>query len=265
MTSHSQTNPDLRYLKLLAREYPTVAKASSEIINLKAILCLPKGTEHFISDVHGESTAFLHMLKNASGVVREKVDTLFENVMTKLSDEFSGDILIAEAKKEVNYPGTSEYQTGFSFRMDLYSSTDAEFNKTKGYFQENERGQYFTENAWKYGIIFRFPVDDFPNSSWESKTYKTGISSRMNLYRYVGVAHSTAMRVMDYCLEEYVEFLMEHPHITIYQDGALKYEVYRIEASDTETSFSLPVPNPASAFQASLDNMGGIVLAYTYN
>ena len=78
-----QQPADMKYLKLLAREYPTIAEVSTEIINLKAILCLPKGTEHFISDIHGEYEAFLHMLKNASGVVRVKVDTLFENSVTE--------------------------------------------------------------------------------------------------------------------------------------------------------------------------------------
>ena len=74
---------DMRYLKLLGREYPTIAEVYTEIINLKAILCLPKGTEHFISDIHGEYEAFLHMLKNASGVIRKKIDILFENTVTE--------------------------------------------------------------------------------------------------------------------------------------------------------------------------------------
>lgn len=73
---------DEKYLKLLAREYPTVTDVSTEIINLRAILCLPKGTEHFISDMHGEYAAFCHMLKNASGVVREKIDLLFSDTMS---------------------------------------------------------------------------------------------------------------------------------------------------------------------------------------
>ena len=77
------TAGEMKYLKLLAREYQTIAEVSTEIINLKAILGLPKGTEHFISDIHGEYEAFLHMLKNASGVVRVKVDTLFENSVTE--------------------------------------------------------------------------------------------------------------------------------------------------------------------------------------
>ncbi len=74
---------DLRYLQMLSRQYPTVQAASSEIINLEAILQLPKGTEHFMSDIHGEYEAFIHILNNASGAVREKVDALYENSLSR--------------------------------------------------------------------------------------------------------------------------------------------------------------------------------------
>ena len=70
---------DLRYLQLLARNFPTIADASTEIINLEAILNLPKGTEHFLSDIHGEDQAFSHVLKNASGAVKRKVNEIFTN------------------------------------------------------------------------------------------------------------------------------------------------------------------------------------------
>ena len=73
----------LHYLKMLAKQFPNVQAASTEIINLQAILNLPKGTEHFISDVHGEFEAFQHILNSASGVVREKVDILFGTTMTR--------------------------------------------------------------------------------------------------------------------------------------------------------------------------------------
>ena len=66
-------NMKLRYLETLAELYPTIAKASTEIINLQAILNLPKGTEHFITDIHGEYEAFSHVLKNGSGSVRRKI------------------------------------------------------------------------------------------------------------------------------------------------------------------------------------------------
>lgn len=68
---------DIRYLRLLARSFPTIADASTEIINLEAILNLPKGTEHFLSDLHGEDQAFRHVLKNASGAVKRKVNEIF--------------------------------------------------------------------------------------------------------------------------------------------------------------------------------------------
>ena len=68
---------DLRYLELLASQYPTIQAASTEIINLSAILHLPKGTEHFLSDIHGEYEAFLHVLKNGSGSIRRRIDEIF--------------------------------------------------------------------------------------------------------------------------------------------------------------------------------------------
>ena len=70
---------DLHYLQLLAQSFPTVADASTEIINLEAIMALPKGTEHFLADIHGESEAFRHILKNASGNIKRKVNELFGN------------------------------------------------------------------------------------------------------------------------------------------------------------------------------------------
>ncbi|MDO4460939.1 MAG: fructose-1,6-bisphosphatase [Bacteroidia bacterium] len=72
-----EVKDDQRYLKLLAEKFPNIASAATEIINLEAILNLPKGTEHFISDLHGENVAFQHVLKNASGVIRRKVDDIF--------------------------------------------------------------------------------------------------------------------------------------------------------------------------------------------
>lgn len=189
---------------------------------------------------------------------------MFDAQKEKLSADYSGDILIEQTKKKVNYPGTSDYQLGLSFRMDLYPIRKDE-NSQQVKFQQSEEGKWFTNNAWKYGVIFRFPAADFPNSEWEDKSYKTGVSSLLNLYRYVGKAHSTAMRVMGYCLEEYVEFLQDHPHLCVYQDDTLKYEIFRIPMGETLTSYDLPVPNPASEYQASLDNLGGVVMAYTYN
>lgn len=72
---------DLHYLELLSQSFPTIADASTEIINLSAILNLPKGTEHFLADIHGEHQAFQHILKNASGNIKRKVNDLFGNTL----------------------------------------------------------------------------------------------------------------------------------------------------------------------------------------
>jgi len=72
-----------RYLQLLSEKFPNSQAVVSELINLRAILSLPKGTEHFVSDLHGESSAFIHMIKNASGVVRRKVDEVYGSTMTE--------------------------------------------------------------------------------------------------------------------------------------------------------------------------------------
>lgn len=70
---------ELRYLKLLSNQYPTIATTCTEIINLQSILNLPKGTEHFLSDIHGEYESFNHVLKNASGVIKRKIKDIFGN------------------------------------------------------------------------------------------------------------------------------------------------------------------------------------------
>ena len=77
---------DLRYLKSLSNQYPTIATAATEIINLQAILSLPKATEHFITDVHGEYDQFLHVLKNGSGAIKRKIEDEFGNAFRRFPE-----------------------------------------------------------------------------------------------------------------------------------------------------------------------------------
>ena len=79
----SEINCSMEYLELLSKDYPTIQDVCSEIINLQAILNLPKGTEHFMSDLHGEYEAFLHVLKNASGVIKTKIDDLYSTTVSE--------------------------------------------------------------------------------------------------------------------------------------------------------------------------------------
>lgn len=87
-TLKNMTTDDLQYLQLLSKTFPTVAAASTEIINLQAILNLPKGTEHFLADIHGSYESFQHVLKNASGNIKRKVTEIFGNQIreTELRD-----------------------------------------------------------------------------------------------------------------------------------------------------------------------------------
>ena len=95
------TSEELRYLKMLSRQYPTVRAAGTEIINLQAIMNLPKGCEHFISDVHGEYEAFLHILNSCSGVVRERLDFLYQDSMPRAKlDQLATLIYYPEEKME---------------------------------------------------------------------------------------------------------------------------------------------------------------------
>lgn len=90
---------DLKYLNRLSRDYPNIKAASAEIINLKAILALPKGTEYFLSDLHGEHEAFIHMLKSASGTIKMKIDEHYGSVLSeKDRDDLAALIYNAEAE-----------------------------------------------------------------------------------------------------------------------------------------------------------------------
>ena len=83
-SKHYDIGNDMRYLQLLSNSFPTIAEASTEIINLQAILNLPKATEHFIADIHGEYEAFQHILKNASGNIKRKVNELFGTTLREI-------------------------------------------------------------------------------------------------------------------------------------------------------------------------------------
>ena len=74
---------DIEYLRLLSKEFPNSRKAAAEIINLRAICALPKGTEYFFSDIHGEYEAFSHLLRSSSGIIRAKIGETFGNQMTE--------------------------------------------------------------------------------------------------------------------------------------------------------------------------------------
>jgi len=100
--SNEELKNDLRFLNLLSDRFPSIQAASTEIINLEAILRLPKGTEHFLTDIHGEYETFTHVIRNASGVVRRKIEDVFGNtIRTKEKDALATLIYYPEEKLEL--------------------------------------------------------------------------------------------------------------------------------------------------------------------
>ena len=188
-------------------------------------------------------------------------EALFNKTMEKYASRYEGDALIARTKKEVNYPGTSEFNSGLSFTLYLYARGNDAVNDQL--FSTSEQGKWLYENSWKYGLVFRFPKADFPLPGTEDKSYKTGVSLSLNCFRYVGKAHAAVMNHLNLCLEEYIEYLQEHPHIAVFENGVLKYEIVRQQVGDAE-SFSVQVTNKTRNYTMSLDNMGGVVTAFEY-
>ena len=130
------TPEKLEYLKLLSRQYPTVQEASTEIINLRAIQNLPKATEHFISDVHGEYEAFQHILNSASGVVRVKIDELLGATVPRADrDQLATLIYYPEEKLDEIERETEDmrewYRITFHRLIDLCCLVSAKYTRSK--------------------------------------------------------------------------------------------------------------------------------------
>ena len=117
-TENEEIRNHLKYLALLARDYPSQAAAASEIISTQALLKLPKGTEHFMSDLHGENEAFVHILNSASGVIREKVDIVLGDTIPEAA---RAELEQAIAEVKFNTPSCPVYQN-----VDAQPQTDPE-------------------------------------------------------------------------------------------------------------------------------------------
>lgn len=110
---------EVEYLKLLAKQYPSIAAASTEIINLEAILNLPKGTEHFLTDLHGEYEPFVHVLKNGSGVIKIKIQDMFGRSLTE-SEQRSLATLVYYPEQKLDVILREEKNINDWYRITLY-------------------------------------------------------------------------------------------------------------------------------------------------
>ena len=186
----------------------------------------------------------------------------YDKEAANYANRFSGDPLVAKVRQNVNVPGTSEYQSGLSFRIDRWLKGDAAFNEPK--FQTTEHSDWLLDNSWKYGFVFRFPVEGYPNASMQDKSYKTGESKKLSVYRYVGVPHASIMHQMNFCMEEYIEYLMEHPHIAIYENGQKVYEITWQPLNHLGNSVYVEYDRKAVDYSVSMDNVGGVITCMTF-
>ena len=227
------------------RAFPAVVSAIEEMLNAAK----DAGYEYYI-------------IKEAFRS-EEKQQSYWDTEAARYADRLTGDALEDKVRQNVNKPGTSEYQTGFAFRVDRYKEGDKEFMDYK--FQNMEMSDWLLAHSWEYGIIFRFPVQGYPNNTVTDKSYKTGESKMLSIYRYVGKANAAVMHAMNFCMEEYIEYLIRHPHIALYENGVLKYEIVRTEATNPYGSAKVSVSGSASDYVASTDNMGGVIVAMEYD
>lgn len=186
---------------------------------------------------------------------------LFENMRTKLSEKYSGDILYEKTKEKVNAPGTSEFQSGLAVEIGLYNKDNPDISKQA--LNESDAGRWLLDNSWRYGFVFRFPIEDYPYAETLDKSNLTGVSIRLRVFRYVGVAAASIMQQKNFVLEEFVNYMIEHPHVSVYEDGLLKYELFRIHLGQAvgQTEDVLK-PLSVSKFSSSFDNLLGIITSY---
>jgi D-alanyl-D-alanine carboxypeptidase len=211
--------------------------------------------------IDANAAGYTHYMVDGGYRTYQTQEKYFNEKMEKLSSKYSGEALVEAAKKEVNYPGTSEYNSGLGFDLRLYDRNDPDVGAPK--YSTTPEGKWMTENCWKYGIIFRFPQNAWPLETSTDKSFKTGVSVRLNLYRYVGKGNAAIMHYMDFTMEEYIEYLEEHPHIAVYEDNVLKYEIYRQYVGETNP-INLQLTGNARSYTASLDNMGAVITVFGY-
>ena len=169
---------DLAYLKLMSREYPTLESASSEIVNLMAICGLPKGTEYFFSDLHGEYEAFIHLLRSSSGIIREKIKETFGHIISE-EDEiqlanliYYPDRQIAKLKQEQNY--TEDWQ-----RIALYRLVQICTEVSSKYRRSKVRKKMPPEFAYAIDELLHVDYNDDNKKVYYSEIIRSIIDTQM--------------------------------------------------------------------------------------
>ena len=241
----------------------SIGRTHSDIpVNNYSLRLLPTALDALKAMLDGAKEAgYEHYLIEEGYRTNEQQTSYFETEEKRWNDKYVGQALIEKVRVSVNVPGTSEYQTGLSFRIKRWQSGEVEFNDVP--FQESEHCKWLLDNGHKYGYTFRFPVNGYPLPTTTNQAWKTGESKKLRIFRYVGEGPATMMKLLDISLEEFIEYMIEHPHIALYEDGVLKYEFIRVQDNSTPIQ-NVDVVSNAVETQISTDNMGGIIISMSY-
>ena len=247
-------------------ELKSVSKYNQGDLKIQAkdnnVLLYPKAIQALTAALaDAKAAGFTHYMVDGGYRSYKTQEEFFNKKVEKLSSKYTGEALIEAAKREVNYPGTSEYNSGFGFDLRLYDRNDPDVGAPK--YSTTPEGKWMNENSWKYGIIFRFPQNAWPLETSSDKSFKTGVSVHLNLYRYVGKGNAAVMHYKDFTMEEYIEYLEEHPHIALFENGVLKYEIYRQYVGEA-SNFDVQLTHKTSTWETSLDNMGALITVFYY-
>ena len=171
------TREQIKILNLLAKEYPSIPFASATLVNLNALCNLPKGTEHFMSDLHGESEAFEHILNNCSGVIREKVDTIFYRTMSEGERRAFCTLIYYPAEKieELRAAGLA---TDEWYRMTLYRLVDLSRSVASKYTRAKVRAALPKD--------FQYIIDELLHTSGEEHDKQAYYQNIINTVIEVG-------------------------------------------------------------------------------
>lgn len=196
-TLNYEIEKDLRYLQLLSQKFPTIADASTEIINLQAILNLPKGTEHFLADLHGEYKSFQHVLKNASGNIKRKVNEMFGNELRE-SEKKELCTLIYYPKEKLELVKKSEPELDDWYHITIHQLVKVCRNVSSKYTRSKVRKSLPADFSYIIQELLHERTDDVDKTAYVNVIIDTIISTGRADDFIIAISHVIQRLTIDY-------------------------------------------------------------------
>lgn len=196
-TLNYEIEKDMRYLQLLSQKFPTIADASTEIINLQAILNLPKGTEHFLADLHGEYKSFQHVLKNASGSIKRKVNEMFGNELRE-SEKKELCTLIYYPKEKLELVKKSEPELDDWYHITIHQLVKVCRNVSSKYTRSKVRKSLPADFSYIIQELLHERTDDVDKTAYVNVIIDTIITTGRADDFIIAISHVIQRLTIDY-------------------------------------------------------------------